>query len=212
MLSISKIAVATMVQATNRTVPENASNWMAGRKRIKRVSVSERRKTRRSGNLRSSIASMRMARRVLKPLSPLVPLRHNPVSGVAAAKMARCHDELAGRPLSMVWVLGPALRVLVNQTLTMRQEFLPGDSEPAGICRRSGGNPPRSRRGLRMFQIMSPASPWPKGARGALAGRFRFPAPPPACCPAFRSAHRAAFPSAANRNPAATRHRRAFPH
>jgi hypothetical protein len=53
MLSINRIAVATMVQATSAEAPAKAISWVSGRRRMNRVSLSDLRKTRLSGKRRS---------------------------------------------------------------------------------------------------------------------------------------------------------------
>ena len=62
--SISSTAVAMMLQAKTREAPPKASACVLDFNRMKRVSVSERRNSRRSGKKRSSVPCSLIARRV----------------------------------------------------------------------------------------------------------------------------------------------------
>src|SRR6056297_4187532 len=68
MLSITSTAVAMMVQATIAHAPVTAMSCVPGRSRMKRVSVSDRRNTRRSGKCRSRRSCSRIASVGLKGL------------------------------------------------------------------------------------------------------------------------------------------------
>jgi len=56
---------ATIAHATIAVAPLKATSWVAGRRRMNRVSVSDRRNTRRSGKYRSKSEFSRIASRVL---------------------------------------------------------------------------------------------------------------------------------------------------
>ena len=76
MLSIKMMAVATIAHATSIALPVKATNCIIGRTRMNRVSVSDFRNTRRSGNIRSSFALIFCPRRVRTERVPFaIPLQ-----------------------------------------------------------------------------------------------------------------------------------------
>src|SRR6056297_3533200 len=136
--SISSTAVAMMLQARTREAPPNATAWVLDFSRMKRVSVSERRNSRRSGKKRSSMPCSLIASlvRTCMFLCPVPRSRlQSPNSGRASVTALPRHSEIGN-------IFGPPGRPAARYPaeLAKFRRFVRGLQPVAGTtrCRRDG--------------------------------------------------------------------------